>query len=164
MVIEDQEAAIKLYGSVEAAEIFESYFPDDIEGGRELDKWWMSSFKAFGSDKEIIKTIRHGFRRTEQDKTQIIRWVGERYGTPRNFFNKYSLKGYWLMYYASFSPEKDVRNSALRYGIGRHRGGGDAAKIYARLLELAMAGENVEAAVSKTKYGGWQRDLMLECL
>ncbi|MFC1676563.1 hypothetical protein ACFL3G_05820 [Planctomycetota bacterium] len=163
VIIEDEQAAIKLYGSVEAAKTFESYFPDDIKGGKELDKWWKSPLKTVRSDKNIIRTIRHGFRRTEQDKTKIIRWVSERYGTPRNFLNKYSLKGYWLMYYASFSPDKDVRSSAVRYGIGRHRGGG-AAKIYKRLLELAMADEHVEVAVSKTKYGGWQRDLMLEYL
>jgi hypothetical protein len=163
VTIADEAAAIELYGSVEAAETFESYFPDDVQGGRELDKWWNSSFKTLRSDKDIINTIRHGFRRTEQDRAQIIRWVSNRYGTPRNFRNKYSLKGYWLMYYASFSPEKDVRSAAVRYGIGRHRGS-DAAKIYKRLLELAMADEHVESAVAQARSGDWQQDLMLEYL
>lgn len=163
VTIEDEAGAIKLYGSVEAAETFESYFPDDIDGGKELDKWWNSPLKTLRSDKDIIKTIRHGFRRTEQDKTKIIRWVKERYGTPRNFFNKYSLKGYWLMYYASFSPEKDVRSAAVHYGIGRHRGG-DAGQIYKRLLELAMANEHAEVAINKARQGGGHKDLMLEYL
>jgi len=163
VTIKDEAAAIKLYGSVEAAKTFESYFPDDIEGGKELDKWWKSPLKTLRSDKNIIRTIRHGFRRTKQDKTKIIRWVRERYGTPRNFFNKYSLKGYWLMYYASFSPEKDVRSSAVRYGIGRHRGGG-AGKIYKRLIGLAMADEHAEVAINKARQGGWHKDLMLEYL
>ena len=67
------------------------------------------------------------------------------------------------MYYASFSPEKDVRSSAVRYGIGRHRGS-DAGKIYKRLVELAMADEHVDVAVGKAQTGGWHRDLMLEYL
>jgi hypothetical protein len=67
------------------------------------------------------------------------------------------------MYYASFSPEKDVRSSAVRYGIGRHRGA-DANKIYKRLLQLAIADEHVEVAINKAKEGDRQRDLMLECL
>lgn len=163
VLIEDEAAAIKLYGSIETAKTFESYFPDDIGTGKELDKWWNSSLKTLRSDKDIIRTIRYGFRRTKQDKTQIIHWVSERYGTPRNFFNKYSLKGYWLMYYASFSPEKNVRSSAVRYGIGRHSGAG-AEKIYKRLVQLAIADEHVEIAIKKARKGDKQRDLMLESL
>ena len=163
VVIDDEEAAIEIYGSVEAAKTFKSYFSDDIAGGKELDKWWNSPLKTLRCDEDIIRTIRHGFVTTKQDKTKIIRWVIKRYGTPKNFFNKCSLKGYWLVYYASFSPEKDVRSAAVRYGIGRHRGG-DAAKIYKRLLELAMSGEHVEVAVGKAQTGGWHRDLMLEYL
>lgn len=163
VTIKDETAAIKLYGSVEAAETFESYFSDNIKAGKELDNWWNSPIKTLRSDKDIIRTIRHGFRNTRQDKTKIIRWVSKRYGTPRNFFNKYSLKGYWLMYYASFSPEKDVRSSAVRYGIGRHRGS-DAGNIYKRLLELAMANEHAEVAINKARQGGWHKDLMLEYL
>ena len=67
------------------------------------------------------------------------------------------------MYYASFSPEKDVRSSAVRYGIGRHRGG-DAGQIYKRLLDLAMANEHAEVAINKARQGGWHKDLMLEYL
>ena len=164
VTIEDEAGAIKLYGSVEAAETFESYFPDDINGGKELDKWWNSLLKTLRSDKGIISTIRHGFRNTRQDKTKIIRWVSDRYGTPRNFFNKYSLKGYWLMYYASFSPEKEVRSSAVRYGIGRHRGS-DAGEIYKRLLQLAIYGENVDTVIHlyRTERQPW-KDLMMQYL
>jgi hypothetical protein len=163
VTIKDESAAIKLYGSVDEAKTFESYFPDDIEGGKELDRWWNSAMKTLRSDKDIIRTIRYGFRRTKQDKTQIIRWVSKRYGTPRNFLNKYSLKGYWLMYYASFSPEKNVRSSAVHYGIGRHRGG-DAGKIYKRLVQLAIADEHVEIAIKKARNGDRQSFLMLESL
>jgi hypothetical protein len=140
VVIEDKEAAIKLYGSLEAAETFESYFPDDIKAGEELDKWWKSPFKTLRSDKNIVKTIRKGFRNTKQDKTKIIRWISERYGTPHNFTKKESLKAYWLTYYASFSLEKDVRDSAVRYGIGLHQGG-DVDLIAKRLVQLAMEDE-----------------------
>jgi len=164
VTIEDEAAAIELYGSVEAAETFESYFPDDIKGGRKLDMWWSLPLKTLRSDKSIIRTIRHGFRGTKKDKAKIIRWVGKRYGSPRNFYNKYSLKGYWLTYYASFSPEKDVRASAVRYGIGRHRGGG-AAQIYTRLLQLAINGESVDAVISLYRREKQPlQDLMMEYL
>ena len=59
VIIKDENAAKKLYGSIEAAEIFESYFPDGVEGGKELDRWWKSPFKTLRSDKDIIKTIRY---------------------------------------------------------------------------------------------------------
>jgi len=164
VTIENEAATVELYGSLEAARTFQSYFPDNIEAGKELDKWWNSPLKTLRSDKDIISTIRHGFRNTRQDKTKIIRWVSERYGTPRNFFNKYSLKGYWLMYYASFSPEKDVRTAAVRYGIGRHRGS-DAGEIYKRLLNLAINGENVDTVIHlyRTERQPW-KDLMMEYL
>jgi len=164
VTIKDEAAAIKLYGSVEAAETFESYFPDDIKGGKKLDRWWSMPFKTLRSDKNIIKTIRHGLRRTTKDKTKILRWVGKRYGAPKNFLNKYSLKGYTLMYYASFSPEKDVRNAAVRYGIARHRGGG-AGDIYKRLLQLAMKGENVDDTSFMLRMNHQAgRDLMMKYL
>lgn len=164
VTIADEAAAIEIYGSVEATKTFESYFPGDIEGGKELDKWWNSPFKMLRSDKDIISTIRYGFRRTSQDKTKIIRWVSKRYGTPRNFFNKYSLKGYWLMYYASFSPDKQVRDAAVRYGIGRHRGS-DAGEIYKRLIQLAINGENVDTVIHlyRTERQAW-KDLMMKYL
>ena len=163
VTITDKAASIRLYGSIEAAKTFQSYFPDDIESGAELDKWWNSSLKTLRSDKDIIRTIRNGFRRTQQNKSDILQWVSRRYGTPRNFFNKYSLKGYWLMYYASFSPEKDVRDTAVRYGIGRHRGG-DADKIFKRMIQLAMADEHTDIATRMANQGSWQRDLMLKHL
>jgi hypothetical protein len=140
VVIEDKEAVIKLYGSLEAAETFESYFPDDIKASPELDKLWQSPFKTLRSDKYIVKTIRHGFRNTKQDKTKIIRWISERYGVPHNFTKKESLKAYWLTYYSSFSPEKEVRDSAVRFGIGLHQGG-DVDLIAKRLVQLAMEDE-----------------------
>ncbi len=164
VIIEDEEAAIELYGSLEAAETFESYFYDDIKAGKELDKWWKSPFKTLYSDKYIVKTIRNGFRNTKQDKAQIIRWSYERYGVPHNFIRKESLKAYWLTYYASFSPEEDVRHSAVHNGIGLHQGG-DVGLIAKRLIQLAMEDEKYTIYPVRVSYGrGDFTDLFLSYL
>lgn len=135
VVIEDEAAAIKLYGSVESAKTFESYFPDDIEGGKELDKWWKSPLKSFRSDREIIRTVRHGLRKSKEGKRFMIRWFCRHFGRPRSFVSKYSLEAYDLMYYASFSPDKDARHSAIYFGIS---GGWCSPKIRKRYLQLSM--------------------------
>ncbi len=140
VTIEDEAKAIELYGSLEEAETFESYFPDDIKAGKKLDNWWKSPFKSFYSNKYIVNTIRNGFRRTKQDKPQILRWMYYRYGSPFSLLGKESLKAYWLRYYASFSPEEDVRESAVSWGIGWHAGG-DADLIVKRLIQLAIEDE-----------------------
>ena len=140
VVIEDEEKAIELYGSLEEARTFESYFPDDIKAGKKLDNWWKSPLKSFYPNKYIVKTIRNGFRRTKQDKPQILRWMYYRYGSPFSLLGKESLKAYWLRYYASFSPEENVRESAVSWGIGWHAGG-DVGLISQRLIQLAIEDE-----------------------
>lgn len=159
VVIADEAAATKLYGSVEAAKTFEGYFPDDVEGARVLDKWWKSPLKSFQSDKEIITIVRHGLRRTTQNKWKVLRWFCQYFGRPRSFRSKYSLEAFDLMYYASFSADKQIRHCAVYFGIS---GGSRCPKIRKRFVQLSMDFfEEVERTVNIAKGSHDLRDEMV---
>ena len=77
---------------------FETFFPDDIEGGQILDTLWKSPDKDSRNDEEIIASVRHGLRNTKQDKTFILRWIGNKYIWTRSPQNEDAIE---IMYHAS---------------------------------------------------------------
>ena len=140
-VNEDSET-IKKFGSLAEAEKFQSYFPDDVQAGKKLDSWWKSPLKNITSDRKALDIIRKGWCRTTQNKIKILRWVRDRYGYPGYFRRKESLKGYWLMYYTTFTPDSKIRKLAAIYGIAHHfKWGIDCDKVYRRLTQLTLKGE-----------------------
>jgi len=144
-VKEDFET-IKNFGSLAEAENFQSYFPDDVQAGKKLDSWWKSPLKNIVSDRKALDTVRKGWQRTTESKIEILRWVRDRYGYPAFFNSKESLKGYWLMYYATFSPDSKIRKAAAEYGIGHHfKWGIDCNEVYRRLTQLTLKGDFSES-------------------
>lgn len=159
VVIEDDAAAIKLYGSVDAAETFESYFSDDIEGGKEFDKWWRSPLKGFRSPEEIISIVKHGLRRSQENKRFMLRWLQDHFSQVGASASKYRLEAFDLMYYASFSPDKEIRYEAIYFGIKQ---GWLYPKVRKRYLQLSIElFEEVEATIKIAKTNESYRNEML---
>ena len=55
------------------------FFPDDPAGGQKLDTLFQAVDKDQRSDEEILSTVRQGLRRTTQQRTLILSWIGTRY-------------------------------------------------------------------------------------
>ena len=89
---------------------FESYFPDDEEGGLALDKLYDSNLRYLEND-EYLAAIRRGLRHTTQHRTLIISGVGQRFIWGKDPQNPDAIE---LMYHAA-----DFRPAAKLYGT-RH--------------------------------------------
>ena len=98
---------------------FESYFPDDVEGGKSLDALWNTHNDTTIPDEEILKTVRLGLRRTVHHRTSIIRWIGNRYIWGKPAQNPSAIE---LMYHAAdFKGENadpyGTRHYAVYFGL-----------------------------------------------
>ncbi len=98
---------------------FETYFPDDKEGGEKLDQLWRSRHKDEVEDEEILSTVRNGLRHTTQHRTSILRWVGNKYIWNRSPQNPEAIE---IMYHAAdFSGERadpyGTRHYAVYFGL-----------------------------------------------
>jgi len=137
--------------------VFESYFPDSLEGGKALDDWWKVKDKEQRSDKEILNIIRNGLRRDSQGKerryrNQYIKWVGLRYIWGKKPQNEKAIE---LMYYATFDPQ--LASDAVYHGLSVVVGKKND-KILKRFVELCMANVNVNRILWGTK--GQHEDML----
>ena len=130
--------------------VFESYFPDSVEGGRALDNWWKVKDKEQGSDEEILNIIRNGLRRTgdgklRDHKDRFTGWLGQKYIWKKGPKNKKAVE---LMYYASFDP--DLTANTAYYGLSV-AGEEQSPKILKRLVDICMSNIYVTRILWGTK-------------
>ncbi|MHC4397012.1 MAG: hypothetical protein ACYS1A_15320 [Planctomycetota bacterium] len=135
--------------------VFESYFPDSVEGGRVLDDWWKVKDKEQRSDEEILNIIRNGLRRTgdgklRDHKDRFTGWVGQKYIWKKGPKNKKAVE---LMYYASFDPV--LTANAVYYGLSV-AGEEQSPKVLKRLVDICMSNIYVTRILwgTKSKHDG----------
>jgi len=123
-----------------------SFFPDDVEGAKELDELWAVKNQAFNTvpREEILEIIRKGFRRTSADKNDIIRTVGSRYIWNESPSEPAAVD---ILYCASFNP--DVMYNAFYYGLTVAKP--KSPMVLKRLADLAMQGYGV----GRIAWGVW---------
>ncbi len=117
---------------------YESYFPDDIDGGKRLDALWESEGKDSFADEYILSTVRNGLQKTKHHKTLILGWIGNKYIWGKTPQNQQAIE---LMYHASFSPDSNVRHYAMYFGLSVVQPE-KSPQILKRLMELCMNYEN----------------------
>ncbi len=98
---------------------FESFFPDDVEGGKALDALMQSKDKDTRTDGEILRTVRNGLRRTKEHRTNVLQWIGNRYIWGKTLQNPDAIE---IMYHAAdFSGELadpyGTRHYAVYFGL-----------------------------------------------
>jgi len=94
------------------------FFPDDPEGGKQLDALWVAQDREKRPDAEILTTVRQGLRRT-RSKTEIVRWIGNKYVWGRSPQNPDAIE---IMYHASDFQGNDpmareTRSWAIYFGL-----------------------------------------------
>jgi len=94
---------------------FESYFPDDVDGGRKLDVLWESKDKDDRNNEGILTTVRNGLRNTTKHRTLILGWIGSKYIWNKSPQNDEAIE---IMYHASDFPERaNVRGGTRHYAV-----------------------------------------------
>ena len=117
---------------------FNAFFPDHAEGGKTLDALWKASDKDNRSDEEILNTVHNGLRCTKQHRTNIIRWIGNKYLWGKSPQNPYAIE---IMYHAAdFSGDRadpyGTRHYAVYFGLSVTKPKSPA--ILRTLAELCM--------------------------
>jgi tetratricopeptide (TPR) repeat protein len=127
-------------GTAVQVEVFKAYFPDDAKGGKSLDKLfeiWSErgaiSKELPYTDQQTLEIVRKGLQRTKQDKTLVLRLVGNRFIWGKSPQNEDAID---LMYHASYSPDSNIRHYAEYFGLTviKHK----EPKILGRLAQLCM--------------------------
>jgi hypothetical protein len=97
---------------------FEAFFPDDREAGRRLDLLWLNDRKESRPDVEILRTVREGLRRTRENRTSILRWVGNRFVWGQTPQDPDAIE---ILYHAAdFRPQAEAygtRHYAVYFGL-----------------------------------------------
>lgn len=91
---------------------FETYFPDDVEAGKQLDEL-LAGKRKIESEAERLALIRRGLRRTSRYRTTLLGSVGNQFIWNRNPQDRLAIE---LMYHASACPDSDVAHYALYHG------------------------------------------------
>jgi len=117
---------------------FDTFFPDDVEGGLALDRLWNARDRETRSDQEILKTVQRGLRRTREHRTLILGWIGNKYIWNKSPQNSDAIE---IMYHAAdFSGERadpyGTRHYAVYFGLSVVQPKTPA--ILRTLAELAM--------------------------
>jgi RNA polymerase sigma factor (sigma-70 family) len=95
---------------------FDRFFPDDPGGGKALDALWRASDKDDRPDTVILQTVRRGLRRTQEHRTLILGWIGNKYIWGRWGKSPQNPDAIELMYHAA-----DFRGAnADPYGTRHH--------------------------------------------
>jgi RNA polymerase sigma factor (sigma-70 family) len=90
---------------------FEAFFPDDLEGAKQLADLWLAKDRDQRPDAEILDKARRGLRRAErQVQWEVIRWVGGRYVWGKSPLNPLAVE---LMYHATDIPGDPENGSSL---------------------------------------------------
>jgi serine/threonine protein kinase len=98
---------------------FNTFFPDDADGGLALNRLWNADDGDSRTDREILETVRKGLRRTKEHRTSILRWIGNKYIWGQTPQNPNAIE---IMYHAAdFSgPNADphgTRHYAVYFGL-----------------------------------------------
>ncbi|MBN2127899.1 MAG: right-handed parallel beta-helix repeat-containing protein [Sedimentisphaerales bacterium] len=112
----------------------ERFFPDDAEGGKRLDALFKAVDKDRRSDEEILSTVRRGFRRTKEYRSNILRWIGNRYVWGADPQNAEAIE---IMYHAVGME----RHYAIYFGLSVVKD--KTPNILRALAEICMQGEDV---------------------
>ena len=112
----------------------ENFFPDDPEGGHQLDRLFQAVDKDRRSDDEILSAVRRGFRRTTQHRTLILRWIGNRYIWGKQPQHPRAIE---IMYHAVTME----RHYAVYFGLSVVRP--KTPNILRTLADICMQGEDV---------------------
>lgn len=94
---------------------FNSYFPDDPEGGVLLDKLFPSLQDSTLPDNELLQIVRKGLRRTSRDRESVLRAIGNRYIWNKAPQNPAAIE---IMYHAA-DPRNmyGTRHYAIYFGL-----------------------------------------------
>jgi len=112
----------------------EEFFPDDPQGGKQLDALFDAVDKDRRTDKEILSTVRQGFRRTTQHRTLTLRWIGNKYIWNKQPQNPEAVE---IMYHAV--PME--RHYAIYFGLSVLQP--KTPNVMRTLAEVCMQGEDV---------------------
>lgn len=126
-----------------------SFFPDDPQGGKQLDALFQAADKDERPDEEIFSTVRQGLRRTTQHRTLILQWIGNRYVWGKDPQNPRAVE---ILYHAV--PLE--RHYAVYFGLSVVRN--KTPNILRTLADICMEGQEV----GRTTWGlGDQREMLL---
>ncbi len=113
----------------------EAFFPDDSQAGKQLDRLLSAPDRNQRSDREILETVRQGFRQTSQHRTLILAWIGNRSIWNQEPQNPYAIE---LMYHAL--PLETHYANYFGLSVVREK----TANILRTLAALAMEGDAEE--------------------
>ncbi|OHB74946.1 MAG: hypothetical protein A2Z25_22610 [Planctomycetes bacterium RBG_16_55_9] len=124
-----------------------SFFPDDVQAGKELDDLWAVKYQAFNTmpADELLEIIRKGFRRTSANKNDIVSTLGGRYIWHKSPSETAAVD---ILYCASF--DSDVMYNAFYHGLTVAKA--KSPVVLKRLADLAMQGYEV----GRIAWGVWQ--------
>ncbi|WP_291180255.1 hypothetical protein [Gimesia sp.] len=91
---------------------FDSFFPDDIEGGKQLDLLLEGKLQVTGIDARLA-LIRRGLRHCTKHRTTLLGQVGNQYIWNRKQQDPRAIE---LMYHASASDDSGVAHYAMYHG------------------------------------------------
>ncbi len=125
------------------------FFPDDPQGGKQLDALFQAADKDERPDEEIFSTVRQGLRRTTQHRTLILQWIGNRYIWGKDPQNPRAVE---ILYHAV--PLE--RHYAVYFGLSVVRN--KTPNILRTLAGICMEGQEV----GRITWGlGDQREMLL---
>lgn len=114
------------------------FFADDAEGGAALDAWWQGNGKGTLSTAEEIALVRRGMRHTTAYRTNILRWLGNKYVWGKSPQDPDVIE---LMYHACDFREEvqhyDMRHYAVYFGLSVVQE--KTPNVLQALVELCMA-------------------------
>jgi C-terminal processing protease CtpA/Prc len=119
---------------------FETFFPDDPEGGKTLDTYHASLSRSKLPDKDILEIVRRGLRRTTRHRTSILRDVGNRYIWGKQLQNPEAIA---IMYHAADPANTyGTRHYAVYFGLSVLESPKPPAVMHA-LADICMFGEDI---------------------
>jgi serine/threonine protein kinase len=98
---------------------FKAFFPDSKDGPLALDLLLNAADKDSRPDAEILKTVREGFRNTQQHRRTILLWIGNKYIWNKSPQNPDAIE---IMYHAADFSGEDAdpsgpRHAAVYFGL-----------------------------------------------
>ena len=91
---------------------FKAFFPDDIDGGKQLDLWLEGKLEVTDDDEQLA-LVRRGLRNTSHYRTNLLGSVGNRFVWNRDAQDPRAIE---LLYQASVSDDAEVAHTALYHG------------------------------------------------
>ena len=120
---------------------FESFFPDDPDGGKRLDAFAGRLRHDSRPDEEILGVVRNGLRRTTKNRSYILRDIGNRYVWGKAPQHPAAIE---IMYHAAdFGDQYGTRHYAVYFGLSVIRPPKPPA-VLRTLAEICMMGQEVD--------------------